>query len=86
MLQVTKHTSEGIHPNFEHPGKHHRKSKIGVQVAPLKGLMFCKKIKQNKAIPVLFLAVSSKVQNPECRLSQIPNRFQDSSKTGVCYQ
>ena len=41
--QVRKQASKGIHPGFKTPGRRHQKSKIGVSVAPQKGLMSSKK-------------------------------------------
>ena len=32
LLQATKHTSEGIRPDFETQGTHHQKSKTGESV------------------------------------------------------
>ena len=50
--QATKHPSEGIHPGFETQGRRHQISKIGVSVAPQKGLVsseiFKKKKKEKK--------------------------------------
>ena len=42
--QVTKHVSEGIHPGFEIQGSHHQKSKTGISVALLNGLMSSKRL------------------------------------------
>ena len=53
-MQARKHASEGIHPGFETQVRHHQKSKIGVPVAPRKGLMSSKnknKKKEHKIVP-----------------------------------
>ena len=41
---------QGIHPGFENHGRHHQKSKTGVLVAPQKGLMSSKIIKNLRIV------------------------------------
>ena len=41
-MQATNHIEQLIHPGFQTQDRHHEKSKIGVSVAPQKGLMFYK--------------------------------------------
>ena len=39
---------QGIHPCFETQGRYHKKSKIGVFVAPQEGLAYSKNVKKIK--------------------------------------
>ena len=41
-MQVMKHKSEGIHPDFETQGRRLQKPRTGVSVAEQKGLMYSK--------------------------------------------
>ena len=46
-MQVTKHTSEGIHPGCEPHGRRDQKSETRVSVVPERGLMPFRKIFEN---------------------------------------
>ena len=51
--QARKQASEGMHPDFETQGRHHLESKIGVSVAPQKGLMSPKNFKKRYTVQSL---------------------------------
>ena len=56
-MQVTKHASKGIHPDFVTQNRCHQKSKTGVSVAPQKDLCppnFFSKKKKKKDSPSVF--------------------------------
>ena len=46
--EISFHCKQEMHPGFETQGRHHKKSKTGVSVAPQKGLVSYKNFYEKK--------------------------------------